>query len=341
MEVKYKQMAEHSELYTAEDLAEIATHFGLELSTLQVGEWHRAGLLPSPVRPPGPKKRGRPRLYFPEPTPRAACSLARWRKRVSGDDNARAWLWLEGFDYIELDPDREMAAWIEREWSGYRKTCPSLPESPDTPIDPDRRERILEELDENYTGPESEKHGVPVEWLAMHPALLGLFSEKEWRGLERLGVGEPPSEVKPSEKLMAGLYESGKSLLGGLPYSKDEMLTDATGDPGLFALLSLPGLARISIDWACVRAMWQFVCIVTNISEAPMLAEQVVFPGWRRLARWLRKYRYYVYSHYEPWYVAAILAMVSNAIPDELRREIVRAVQDVRRSQEQDVAVTE
>src|SRR5829696_7308240 len=146
MSVKYKQMSEHSEIYAAEDLTEIATHFKLELSTLQVGEWHRAGLLPEPVSPPGPKKRGRPRLYFPEPTPRAACSLARWRRRVNGDDNARAWLWLEGFDHIKLDPDEELATWLQTEWAEYRKTCPSLPGSPETPIDPERRETILDEL---------------------------------------------------------------------------------------------------------------------------------------------------------------------------------------------------
>ncbi len=334
-------MAKSSETYTAEDLVEIATRFNLKVSPLQVGEWHRADLLPEPVSPPGPKKRGRPRLLFPEPTPRAVCSLARWRRRVNGDDNARVWLWLEGFDYIELNPDKELAIWLEREWAEYRKACPSLPESPETPIDPECRERILEELDENCTKPASEKHSVSAEWFATHPALLGLFSDAEWRGLERQGVKEPPAEVEPSETLMAGIYEAGQYMFGELPYDRVEMLTGPAGSPAVLATLGLPGLARGLIDWESVRAMWQFVCIVTNIYEAPEFAEQIVFPLWRPLARWLRKYRYYAYFHFEPWYMAAILAMVSKTVPDELRRELVRAVEGFRRLQSHDVADTE
>lgn len=330
-------MTEHSESYTAEDLVRIAAEARLDVSTLQVGEWHRSGLLPAPVTPPGPKKRGRPRLLFPEPAPDAVCRLARWRRWVSGDRNARGWLWLEGFDYLELDPDKEFAAWLKREWAEYRNTVPSLPESSEAPIDSERREKILDEFDEKYVKPESDRLGVPAEWFATHSALLGLYSAQEWRGLERQGVREPPDEVQPSEALLAGMYEGGQSLLGRLPYNKDEMLAGPAGDPGLLSVMGLPGLVKEPIDWPVVRAMWQFVCIVTNVHDAPELAEQIQFPRWRPLAAWLRKVRYHAYSHLEPWYVASMLATVSKVLPNRQRREILKAVEEVRREQKRDL----
>jgi len=337
-------MTEHSEPYTAEDLVEIATEARLEVSTLQVGEWHRAGLLPDPVQPPGPKRRGRPRLLFPEPTPNAVCGLARWRRFVNGNENARGWLWLEGYDHLDLDPDREFAAWLKQEWAAYRKTCPSLPESPETPIDAERRDQILEELDKNYTKPESEKHGVPVEWFAVHPALLGIvqweeYQGEEWQKLEELGF-EEDDDTSP-KPLLAGVYEAGEHIFGELPYSQDEMLAGPSGNPRWLAAVGLPGLAREPIDWACVRAIWQFVCIVTNIYEIPEFAERLEFPGWRLLARLLRKFRYHAYSHFEPWYMAAVLATVSKALSGKLRREIVQALEEFRRERDRHLASAE
>lgn len=334
-------MKEHQGIYGIDDLVRFAKDANLEVSPLQVGEWHRSGLLPDPVPPPGPKKRGRPRLFFAEPTPRVVCSLARWRRLVTGAENARGWLWLEGFEHLGLDPDAEFAAWLRREWAEYRKTFPSLPESPEAPIDHERRETILDEFDANYVKPESDKHGVPPEWFAAHPALLGLYSKEEWRGLEKQGAPEPSDEVKLSEALLAGMYEGGQSLFGRLPYNRDEMLTGPSGDPAFLSVVGLPGFAREPNDWSVVRAMWQFVCIVTNVHDAPEVAEHIDFPRWRPLAAWLRKVRYHAYSHFEPWYVATILASVSKALPENQRREILQAVVEVRREQNRNVGSTE
>ncbi len=329
-------------MYSVKDLARIAVKAKLKATPLQVEEWHRAGLLPDTVQPPGPRKRGRPRLFFPEPAPRAVCSLARWRRLVNGDKNARGWLWLEGFDYIEIDPDEELAAWLEREWAEYRKTCPSLPASPKTPVNPERREAVLEELDANYTKPESEKHGVPAEWFAAHPALLGLFSKEEWEKLEELGDGDQDEENAPPKPLWAGVYEAGQLLFGKPPYSRDEMLAGPpTNTPGLLTIVSLPSLARGSTDWPCARAIWQFVCIATNVYDAPEFADQPEFQWARPLAGFLRKIRYYAYSHYEPWLVAAILASLCKIIPEKQRRELLWAVEHFRREQGRNVAIAE
>ena len=324
-------------MYGVDDLIRIASDANLKVSAVQIGEWHRAGLLPDTVQPPGPRRRGRPRLFFPEPAPRSVCSLARWRRSVNGDENARGWLWLEGFDYIEIDPDKEFAAWLDREWTEYRKTCPPLPETPKTPVDPERREAILEELDANYTKPESEKHGIPAEWFATHPALLGLFSEEEWQKLEEYGVGryDDNSDRSSPNPLLAGVHEAGQYMFGDLPYDRGEMLAGPANAPALLAAVGLPGLARGSIDWPCARAMWQFVCIATNVYDAPELAEQPAFHQWRAVGGLLRKVRYHAYSHFEPWFVAAILAAVCKIIPERQRRELIHAVEYFRREQSQ------
>jgi hypothetical protein len=263
---------------------------------------------------------------------------------VNGNENARGWLWLEGYDHLDLDPDIEFAAWLKREWAEYRKTCPSLPESPETPIDDERREQIFEEFDENYTKPESEKHGVPIEWFAVHPAILGIaqwteYQGEEWQKLEAQGFeDESGTSSKP---LLAGVYEAGQHLFGALPYSKDELLAGPSGSPEWLAFVGLPGLAREPIDWACVRAMWQFVCIVTNIYEIPEFAEHVEFPGWRQLARWLCRFRFYAYSHFEPWFMATILATVSKALSGKMRREIVQSLEQFRRERDRHLANAE
>ena len=137
------------------------------------------------------------------------------------------------------------------------------------------------------------------------------------------------------------MYEGGQALFGRLPYDPEELLVPPSGDPGLLSVMGLPGLVKQPIDWPVVRAMWQFVCIVTNVYDAPELAEQIQFPRWRPLAAWLRKIRYHAYVHFDPWFVAAILATVSNIMPDKQRREILMAVEEVRREQRREVSDTE
>jgi len=53
-------------------------------------------------------------------------SLGRWRRRVDGGENARIWLWLEGFDHVDVDFIAVMDGWQADLWDELHASLPSL-----------------------------------------------------------------------------------------------------------------------------------------------------------------------------------------------------------------------
>src|SRR5205085_2851140 len=106
-------------MHTIDRLQEYAKRHGVEVSRRQIEEWHRAGLLPPASRPPVRGKRGRGPFVFPDPTPDVVVSLGQWRRYMTGDDAAKVWLWLEGYDHLRVDSDalwRMVTGWITAAW---------------------------------------------------------------------------------------------------------------------------------------------------------------------------------------------------------------------------------
>src|SRR5690348_17092428 len=80
----------------------VAASSGASLRTIR--EWARHGLLGTTVRVPSKGKRGRGENHFlARFALPAAQRLMTFRRFVSGAENAKLWLWLEGFEFPGLD----------------------------------------------------------------------------------------------------------------------------------------------------------------------------------------------------------------------------------------------
>lgn len=116
-------------LRTKKQLADDATARGIPVSYWQVDEWIQDGLLP-PAEPTssGKKLRGRPRKLYGEQAFKAVCWLGEHRAHIkTGADTVRFWMWLEGFDYVQVDPSDVLLASIQRAWAEMQVDIPSLP----------------------------------------------------------------------------------------------------------------------------------------------------------------------------------------------------------------------
>lgn len=141
--------------YEVEELVKMAKERGVRVTTRQIGEWHRQGLLPPPA-PQARGKPGRPRLRFADPTPDVAVWLGRYRRTVGSAERARLWLWLEGYDYVGVDPqqlERSLQMGVQTIWSALCTALPGLPPLDAGPPNDDQREVIRDLVDPFVSSP--------------------------------------------------------------------------------------------------------------------------------------------------------------------------------------------
>lgn len=169
-------------LDTIETLATHAERRGVKVSARQIEEWNKDGLLPLPIRMRIPGQgRGRPKYQFPPPARDAVVWLGTYRRYIGGSDATKVWMWLEGFDYIQVDINAVVRARVEWVWHVIRQRLPSLPDidEMDRLTDEDR-ERLLDEIDENVTTPHLAS-GAPVDdaqRIGIGAAFLGILESE-------------------------------------------------------------------------------------------------------------------------------------------------------------------
>jgi hypothetical protein len=314
-------------MYTFDQLAVIVKEHGDpdSLSTVKrrIEAWHqRDGLLPEPTRPPIPGKRGRGPLVFPELAARAVLSLNRWRHRVSGVESARGYLWLEGFDYLAIEPEAELQRAHAQIWDELRSLLPSLPPAPDTAIDGKRREDILDELDTNVTAPAAAHFGLSEAVFATLPGILGLYNPNELEDLDKnLVINSYDTTVQP---LFTSMIEFIKAQFGPILRPDDEA-TVRNADGPVYDTLANLGIAKwlsTSIDLVFVRAVWQFICLATDIPDS-FLDDRI-----RLFTLFLRQFRDTSYDRRSPWVVAQIVAVLGAMLTPEQRSSFVHYVQE-------------
>ncbi len=141
-------------LYTKKDLLRHAAGQGLEISEDTLNKWGADGLLPPHAQKPGPKGRGRPKVYFPDPAPEAIVWLGTHRRFIEGVDTTKFWMWVEGFDYINVDVNSFVRDRVANFWESLRGLVPSLPRidlAAETPEEVWRE--IRDEVDANIATP--------------------------------------------------------------------------------------------------------------------------------------------------------------------------------------------
>lgn len=143
-------------LLDKQQLRAYAARHRVDVTNAQFDDWKGQHLLPEST-PSDQKGRGRPRLLYPEIAGDALIWLGRYRKFIDGDDVARFWLWLEGFDYVQVDPGAVVLQRIQVLWQEMqREGMPSLPDIATVAehgIPENLRETLLDELEERVAYP--------------------------------------------------------------------------------------------------------------------------------------------------------------------------------------------
>ncbi len=171
-------------MYTIDDLVALANEDGARLRKRTIRKWKEDGLLPTPTRKAkqGQGRKGVPDWY-PELALAAVIWLGKYRQKNEGVETTKFWMWMEGFDHIELDKDQLVTSLCQQVWSKARTTLPSLPPLDEAHlITPQMQEAILDEFDENYTRPALDRHEINESRLyraTFSAAQLGLFHGRE------------------------------------------------------------------------------------------------------------------------------------------------------------------
>lgn len=133
-------------MYTPQDLSEHAGSCGLRVSTRQIEEWNKAGFLPKPERRKIPGQgRGRAPYQYPDPAKDAVVWLGMHRRSIEGANTVRFWMWVEGFQYIDVDVNTFLRDRVASDWEGIRVGIPSLPDIDQVAgMTWEQRERILD-----------------------------------------------------------------------------------------------------------------------------------------------------------------------------------------------------
>ncbi len=269
-------------MYTIEALVEIAATEGEKVSARQVMEWNRDGLLPTPTREKMPGQgRGRAPYRFPEPAPTAVMLLATERHHMKSAEDAKLWLWLEGFDYTGVDPDERLQDWLIKGWEEeVRAKAPSAPELSDADqVDYDHRYEILNELDRNVIAEMGGADHDPEEYAVYSSILAGVLGIDPPEGDESIRVERAAKSLLPytmRRMLPAWIYRELPDLLSAE-----------------FAAMSIPDAIGKSIPRQHLRSIWKTFWLITEIDDGSL--DAFPLPGFAAVIRSLRKLRYSLY----------------------------------------------
>lgn len=291
------------------------------MSARQIREWHGDGLLPTPTREkiPGQGK-GRAPYRFPEPAPAAVVTLARERRYMKSAEDAKLWLWLEGFDYLDVDPDERLQGWLRRGWKEeIRAKCPSVPDLPDVgKIDYDRRIQIGDELDRNVISP-----------MTGDNAKLGEYDAYSLLLNAMVGLGASEEDPVPIDEAFA--HSSPYTVRRALSSAIRRLLPKLSPDE--FSAFSVPDAIGKPIPRQQVREAWDAFRIVTEIPHEHLEGHS---PIYAVVVGALRKLRYAMYKD-DPEYViyglSCAFRFVSKKYPNQLR-ETMKAMRVLRESME-------
>lgn len=269
-------------MYTIEELVEIATTEGEKVSARQVMEWNRDGLLPPPTREKIPGQgRGRAPYRFLEPATSAVMLLARERHYMKSAEDAKLWLWLEGFDYTGVDPDERLQDWLIEGWEEeVRAKAPSVPELPHADQgDYERRYEILNELDRNVIAEMGRAEHHQEEYALYSSILAGVLGLDPPEGEESIKVERAAKSLLP--------YTMRRVLPVWIYRKLPDLLSEE------FAALSIPDAIGKPIPRQHLRDIWRTFWLITEITDESLDA----FPlaSFATVIRSLRKLRYSLY----------------------------------------------
>lgn len=226
-------------------------------------------LLPQPT--PRIAGRGRPRLDFPEPTPDVVEWLGRYRRSLGSRDDVVVWLWLDGYDYVGLDPatlQADVERWLRQLWAGVQQAYPGLSD-----ID-----RVTFPPDANHDNAVNQWAIASVETPLQARNRASGVDELVAAGLALFGVGNTCDDGDTLPYALRALRAVDRS--GGIPTDIDarRLMADSPPDCAappigqVLAALNLSTYVQHPMDVRQARALWHgLTTVIDMVSADPTL----------------------------------------------------------------------
>lgn len=267
------------------------------VSVRAIKQWNRDGFFPAPTRKPHRSRRGRSHYRFLASAIPVARRLAIFRRYVTGSDNTKVWLALEGYrcpGVTDAGIEVRLREWHRALWSLAHCQIPSLALVDEAARNEEIAEEILDDLDRVVRQPLGARFPAPTVEAAVGTMALMLgvadgTDVQEWcKGVQ---------SSSPDGRRLIGFIEATLGLLGsiyGTRAPRDLMLTEVE-ERFLTAQMAalLPRLRKLPkrLDWKRIRYAWQEICSATDqwLAKPETASDSwTVFAcQWRRLC-----YRY-------------------------------------------------
>lgn len=286
-----RNVTAHAGSPTGVTLEALAACSGLSMRSIK--QWNRDGLLPVPTRKPEGLRRGRSPYRFSVAAIPVAQRLAVFRKYVTGAENAKMWLFLEGFPHLGLTEARleaQLRDWHEALWRRAEGRFRKLPSADHAVRGEGAVDDILDDLDRTVRQPLRSRFPAPIAEAGASVAglMLGVADgtdAQEWCAAVQEGGATGRRLVvfiEATLRLVARI--SGMPWPGGLVLTEEDerYLTSRVS-------VFLPRLRRCPepLDRERIRFAWRAICSITD----PWLAAPTTAPEpwtvlaceWRRL----------------------------------------------------------
>lgn len=279
-----------------EQLTDAARSVDPDISPRTIKAWQQEGLLPEPTRAPVPgQKRGRAPYRFPSETAAIVHSLARWRRYVAGADQAKVWLYLEGYNHVAL-PIHPLFydGWIVQALIRGQEKLPALchigilyPTSdvpPEANVKLQGGEEICDDIDRYIISPLDEKRASSNTLKAI--ALLGIGFYLGWQFPDETGEFIRIEDCYGFSNNYQVLINAALTELLDIPTSVAMPFSDTE----ILQILESINLTQIAanyirrpnlvlrwygrrqallprlpaVNWPVVRRLWQRVCQITD-----------------------------------------------------------------------------
>lgn len=252
-------------------IGELVTRSGA--TERQIKEWNRDGLLPESEQYPVPGRPGPGLLRFRDPTLRVVQWLAQHRRSIDGPDRTKVWLWLEGYDHVNISPDQletAIKASVGAAWLALHSLIPSLPTDAFTPENEQVADDICRIAEKYKRGRDSESAQVLERGIAIGIlSVVGMAAYPEDR--------DTPFTVFQALESV-GDYSANRVPVNGL--GPDDCLPLET----ILAAVSIPDAVERRCDIHYARLLWRTAVSIIELGQGkPSLSPWVnMFSAVRR-----------------------------------------------------------
>lgn len=260
-------------------------------SNRQIEEWNRAGLLPTPTRPPVPGLHGRGPLRFPDPAPRVVQWLKEHRQSIGNVHHTKLWLWLEGYNCVDVDIEQlqaDITATGAAVWISLCGSVPTLPASASTSVGEPTMTAIESDIKQGIVDPITRDRGTETGRIAGMMVAAAVDARPRPNGTD--------TPVALLQALMSIQHRSA----GHLPVDGINPV-DCPALSELLEALCIPATIERGFDIHHARLLWRMICAFVDEN-----ANSCDPQPWGKFGQSFRRKAYSIDPHIALFALAAV-----------------------------------